>query len=135
MVISAKLRNAGRFDLVVNEVGARLLSERNFDLILAPALADYQIERGIRRREWAGRLAVLIALSGALRIEAAQHVASFIALALLPFCYDLVLLMLFSDFFDMTGGVRFVGALIVALSMVPVLVVFWPTGRTARSID
>jgi hypothetical protein len=78
---------------------------------------------------------VLIALSGALRIEASQHLTTFVALALLPFCYDLVLLMMFSDFFDMTGGVRFIGVMIVVLSMIPVAVCFWPTGRLARSID
>ena len=124
-----------RFDVLVGGVGVRLLSERTFDLILAPALADYQIERRDRGIDWASRCAVLIALSGALRIEAAQHFATFIALALLPFCYDLVLLMMFSDFFDMTGGVRFIGVMIVVLSMIPVAVCFWPTGRIARSID
>jgi hypothetical protein len=123
------------FDAVIGGLGVRLLSERTFDLVLAPALADYQVERRERSREWAGRGAVLLALSGALRMEASQHAANFILLALLPFCYDVVLLMLFSDFFDMTGGVRFIGAMIVVVSMVPVLVVFWPTGRIARSVD
>jgi len=135
MSIPTKLREVGTFDAAIGGVGARLLSERTFDLVLAPALADYQIERNDREHHWAGRCAVLIALSGALRIEAGQHAVSFIALALLPFCYDLVLLMLFSDFFDMTGGVRFIAAMIVVVSMLPVLVVFWPTGRLARSID
>jgi len=123
------------FDAVIGGVGARLLSEHTFDLVLAPALADYQIEQHARGRESGGRVAVLIALSGALRIEASQHVMSFIALALLPFCYDVVLLMFFANFFDITGGVRFIGAMIVVLSMVPVIVCFWPTGRIARSID
>jgi hypothetical protein len=135
MVIPTRLREVGAFDTAIGGVGARLLSERTFDLILAPALADYQMERAERGSDWASRCAVLIALSGALRIEAAQHLAGFVALALLPFCYDVVLLMLFSDFFDMTGGVRFVGVLIVVVSMVPVIVCFWPTGRIARSID
>ena len=135
MSIPTKLRGASTFDAVIGGVGARLLSERTFDLILAPALADYQVERRDRGLDRASRLAVLIALSGALRIEAAQHLASFVALALLPFCYDVVLLMLFSDFFDMTGGVRFIAAMIVVVSMVPVIVCFWPTGRIARSID
>ena len=124
------------FDAVIGGVGVRLLSERTFDLVLAPALADYQVEsRGRRRVEWAGRFAVLIALSGALRMEASMHAASFVALALLPFCYDVVLLTLFSDFFDMSGGVRFIGLLIVVLSMVPVIVCFWPSGRIERVID
>jgi hypothetical protein len=135
MSVATKRSEFGRFDFVINGVGARLLSERTFDLVLAPALADYQIERAARRNEWAGRFAVLIALSGALRIEAAHHAVSFIALALLPFCYDVVLLMLFSDFFDMTGGVRFIAVLIVIMSMIPVVVCFWPTGRLARSAD
>ena len=123
------------FDAVVGGVGVRLLSGRTFDLVLAPALADYQIERRDRGRSWAGRFAVLIALTGALRMEAASHAVSFIALALLPFCYDVVLLIMFSNFFDMTGGLRFAGAMIVALSMVPVVVCFWPVGRLERPID
>jgi len=124
------------FDAVIGGVGARLLSGRTFDLVLAPALADYQIERRSRQRQqWAGRFAVLIALTGALRMEAASHAVSFIMLAMLPFCYDIVLLIMFSNFFDMTGGLRFVGALIVMLSMVPVVVCFWPAGRLERTID
>jgi hypothetical protein len=124
------------FDGFVIGVGERLLSGRTFDLVLAPALADYQIERDHRGdRGWASRIAVLIALTGALRMEAAPNAISFIALALLPFCYDLVLLTMFSDFFDMTGGLRFVGAMIVVLSMVPVIVCFWPAGRVEHSID
>ena len=123
------------FDAVIGGVGVRLLSGRTFDLVLAPALADYQIECRDRGRSWAGRLAVMIALTGALRMEAASHAVSFIALAMLPFCYDLVLLIMFSNFFDMSGGLRFVGALIVMLSMVPVVVCFWPAGRLERTID
>ena len=123
------------FDAVVLGVGGRLLSARTFDLVLAPALADYQMERTLRRRQWSGRVSVLIALSGALRMEAAHHAASFFMLALLPFVYDVVLLMLFSDFFDMTGGVRFIAAMMFLLSFVPVLVCFWPERREARSIE
>lgn len=123
------------FDAVILGVGGRLLSPRTFDLVLAPALADYQIERDTRRRNWTGRLAVLIALSGAVRMEIAHHAASFFMLALLPFVYDLVLLMLFSDFFDMTGGVRFIAAMMLLLSFVPVVVCFWPERHPARSIE
>ena len=126
-----------RFDAVVGGVGVWLLSERTFDLVLAPALADYQVERRDRTRSSVlNRVAVLLALSGALRMEAATHAVSFFTLAVLPFAYDVMLLMLFSDFFDMSsGGLRFVAAMILALSMVPVVVCFWPTGRLARSID
>ena len=123
------------FDGVIGGVGVRLLSGRTFDLVLAPALADYQIERRDRGRSWAGGFAVLIALSGALRMEAASHAVSFILLAMLPFCYDIVLLIMFSNFFDITGGLRFLGALIVMLSMIPVVVCFWPAGRLERTID
>ena len=123
------------FDAVILGVGGRLLSARTFDLVLAPALADYQIERHSRERHWTGRLAVLVALSGALRMEAAHHAASFFMLALLPFVYDVVLLMLFSDFFDMTGGVRFIAAMMLLLSFVPVVVCFWPERPAARSIE
>jgi hypothetical protein len=121
------------FDAVIHGVGMRLLSGRTFDLVLAPALADYQIERGCRDRNWTGRFAVLIALSGALRIEAANNAASFFTLALLPFCYDVVLLTMFSDFFDMTGGVRFLAVMMLVLSFIPVVVCFWPERPVVRN--
>ncbi|HEX6163116.1 MAG TPA: hypothetical protein VFZ31_07115 [Vicinamibacterales bacterium] len=123
------------FDGIILGVGGRLLSPRTFDLVLAPALADYQIERASRQHNWTHGLAVLIALSGALRMEVAAHAAGFFMLALLPFCYDVVLLMLFSDFFDMTGGVRFIAAMMLVLSFVPVVVCFWPERRVTRSIE
>ena len=132
----AKLRGAGTFDVVIGGVGARLLSERTFDLVLAPALADYQIEQRDRRAgEWASRWAVLFALSGGLRMEVAKHAGSFFALALLPLAHNFVLLMMFSDFFDMTAGVRFIGAMILVLSLGPVVLCFWPGRSVARSIE
>ena len=121
------------FDAAIHGVGARLLSGRTFDLVLAPALADYQIERHSRERTWTGRIAVLVALSGALRMEAANNAANFFMLALLPFCYDVVLLTMFSDFFDMSGGVRFIGVMMLVLSFIAVVVCFWPERPVARS--
>jgi hypothetical protein len=121
------------FDAAIHGVGARLLSGRTFDLVLAPALADYQIELGCRERNWTGRIAVLVALSGALRMEAANNAANFFMLALLPFCYDVVLLTMFSDFFDMSGGVRFIAVMMLVLSFIPVVVCFWPERPVARS--
>ena len=123
------------FDAMVIGIGGRLLSPRTFDLVVAPALADYQIERPSRERHWGGRVAVLIALSGAVRMEAASHAAGFFMLALLPFVYDVVLFMMFSNFFDMTGGVRFIAAMVVVFSFVPVVVCFWPEPRVSRSFE
>jgi hypothetical protein len=136
MLLSTKRGGFGNFDAVIGSVGARLLSERTFDLVLAPALADYQIETGNRRGGgWAGRCAVLVALTGGLRIEVARHAGSFFALALLPLCHNIVLLTMFSDFFDMTTGVRFIGAMILVLSLGPVLLCFWPGRRIARPTE
>ena len=133
MFTSMKRSDAGTFDAVVHGVGERLLSGRTFDLVLAPALADYQIERRCGERSWTGRLAVLVALSGALRMEAANNAANFFMLALLPFCYDVVLLTMFSDFFDMSGGVRFIAVMMLVLSFIPVVVCFWPERPVARN--
>ena len=131
-----KLRGVGAFDAVIGGVGARLLSERTFELVLAPALADYQIERRDRRAgEWASRWAVLFALSGGLRMEVARHAGSFVALALLPLAHNFVLLMMFSDFFDMTAGVRFIGAMILVMSLGPVVLCFWPGRSVTRSTE
>jgi hypothetical protein len=78
-------------------------------------------------------LAAASALSGALRMEAANNAANFFMLALLPFCYDVVLLTMFSDFFDMSGGVRFIAVMMLVLSFIPVVVCFWPERPVARS--
>lgn len=135
MAASTRFHGAMPFDVIVGGVGARLLSERTFELVLAPALADYQIERAARRTdEWVRRFAVLIALSGGLRMEVARHAGSFFLLALLPLCYNLVLLTIFSDFFDMTTGVRIIGALILVLSLGPVMLCFLPS-PAARQME
>ena len=136
MGVMTSVRGVGTFDTLVGGVGARLLSERTFDLVLAPALADYQIEKRDRRAgEWASRWAVLFALSGGLRMEVAKHAGSFFALALLPLAHNVVLLMMFIDFFDMTAGVRFIGAMILVLSLGPVMLCFWPGRSVARPTE
>lgn len=134
MAASTRFRGAMPFDVIVGGVGARVLSERTFELVLAPALADYQIECAERTGEWVRRLAVLIALGGGLRMEMARHAGSFFMLALLPLCYNLVLLTIFSDFFDMTTGVRFIGAMILVLALGPVMLCFLP-GPVARQTE
>lgn len=114
----------------------RFLSDRTFELVVAPALADLQFdEEGGGRRPIANRIAVLKAVAGGLRLDVWRDAGPLLKVALLSACYYT---------FPMAVGIRmfktwsdfFVAITVVlGLSLVPVLVCFWPERRTARQID
>jgi hypothetical protein len=116
----------------------RVLSDRTFDLVVAPALADLQFEQdaGPRRRT-ENRLAVLRAVAGGLRHDLAPECGSFFALMLLPAGYYVFFLILCFDFLSIEISTNFfvVSALILVLSLGPVMACFWPERRTARPVD
>jgi hypothetical protein len=114
----------------------RFLSTRAFELIVTPALADLEFENELGRRgRFAGRCAVLRAVAGALRIEITRDSFSLIKLTLLPACYYMVPLVMGFEYFKTWS--EFFGALaiVAALSLVPVLVCFWPARHTARPAE
>lgn len=115
----------------------RFLSDRTFELIVAPAIADLQFDRGAGPlKETANRLAVLKAVAGGLRDEIARGAAGFVGLTLVSACYYLFLLVICVDFFPAsTGSFYAVAALVLVLSLGPVMVCFWPARRTVRQVD
>ena len=126
------------FDGRVITFAERFLSDRTFQLIILPALADLQFEaRAGSVSCTAGRLAVLRAIAGGLSHDFAGDSRSFITLTLVPGCYYVFMLLLCFDFLSISlSGAFFVAAmLIVIISVVPVLACFWPDRPTARSVD
>jgi hypothetical protein len=114
----------------------RFLSTRSFELIVAPALADLEFENELGRRSVAaGRYAVLRALAGGLRQDLSRDSGSLVKLTLLPFCYYLVPLLGCIEYLKTWPEIVAALVIVLALSLVPVLVCFWPARHTPRSVD
>jgi hypothetical protein len=115
-----------------------VLSERTFQLIVSPAVADLQFEEHAGRlRRTAHRLAVLRALAGATRIDVARACSGMWLLMLVPAAYYLFLLVLFFDIYAVALTIDFlyVATLIVILSLGPVAACFLPERRSTRSMN
>ena len=128
------------FEARIISFSERFLSARSYELIVAPALADLEFEdaeQGSRHR-----LAVLRAIAGAIRIDAAEHASTFVLLTLVPACYYFVLIAVCFDFFSGRAGkegvivtVVRVAAPLLIMSLAPATVCFWPERRVARSTE
>ena len=114
----------------------RFLSDRTFELVVAPALADLEFDPGRKPLTRAiNRLAVLRAVLGGLAHDVKRDSGSFALLTLMPTCYYMSLLVLCFDAVKTWGGFLSLAAMVVALSCAPVLVCFWPSRRRVRVID
>ena len=117
---------------------ARVLSDRTFHLIVAPAVADLQFEQhaGVLRQT-ANRIAVLRALAGATRNDVARACSGMWLLMLVPAAYYIFLLVLFFDIYAvaLTRDFLYVAMLILVLSVGPVGACFLPERRRARPVD
>jgi hypothetical protein len=119
------------FAAVITALSERFLTERSFDLIVAPALADFEFDphaTGLHR--FSPHVAVLAAFWGALRDDAVRggDIRTFAGLVLIPVCY-------YSFFFILgvprgmpmaTGPLAALAIAVVALSLAPVIVCYWP---------
>ena len=114
----------------------RFLATRTFELIVAPAIADLHFETELGRRgRLASRCAVLRAVAGGLRVGLARDSFSLIKLTLLPACYYMAPLVMGFDYFKTWSDVFVAFATVMALSVVPVLVCFWPARSTSRPVE
>jgi hypothetical protein len=124
------------FESCVVAFADRFLSDRTFELVVAPALADLQFDEDAGgRHRFASRLAVLKAVSGGLRLEVWRDSGTLFKVALLSAGYYTFPLALGIRMFKTWSEFFVVITLVVALSLVPVLVCFWPERRTARPLD
>jgi hypothetical protein len=124
------------FESKVVAFSTRFLSERSFELIVAPALADLQFEaeqQCLYPSAVASRLAVVRAVAGAMRNDVARHAGVVVLLTLVPACYYFVLIAVCFDFFHGATGadsvllmIARVAAPLLVMSLAPVAVCFWP---------
>jgi hypothetical protein len=126
------------FDERVMAFAGRFLSDRTFQFVVAPAVADLQYERCCGMRQKTGsRLAVLRAVAGGMRDDFARVSSGMFLLAMLPACYYIFLLVICFDVYSLTIASDFIFAamLILVLSFAPVIACFWPERASARPVD
>lgn len=111
------------------ELSDRCLTERSFELIVEPALADFEYDDD-RTSPRARKLAVLTAFAGAFWDDVVCGNAwTFAGLVLIPACYYYFFFLL-----GMPGGphrmpvdlMTTLGVTVITLSLAPAIVCFWP---------
>lgn len=124
------------FEARVISFSERFLSDRAYQLIVVPALADLQFdEEAGRRGRLADRLAVVRAVGGAIGADVCREWYSMFKLSLLSVTYFMFPLGLGLSAFKTWTEFLIVATTVLGLAMVPVIVCFWPERRTARPID
>ena len=123
------------FESGVHAFADRFLSDRSFELIVAPALADLHYAGGRPGRQTLNRLAVIRAVIGGLGTDLGRDLGSFCQLALVPTSYYLAILVLCADVFPSASSFLTAVLLAVLVSMALVAVCFWPARRAARPVD
>lgn len=129
-----------RFLALIDRLADRFVTERSFELIVSPAMADfeYDVHRGNAHPPLRSYAAVLRALAGAIVDEAIEGgtARTFLGLTAIPFCYY--------AFFFLLGfpaginrlpyaSLTVLAAAVVVLSVAPVLVCFWPERGERRT--
>ena len=126
----------------IDSLSSRFLSDRSYDLIVGPAIADLQHDAGADGTTYSlrGRLSVVVAFAGAVfdELTADAGIWRFAALALIPAMYYAFLVVLILPEAG-TAVVARTGLMVMAvgiavLSFGPVLVCCWPE-RTPRRPD
>ena len=114
----------------------RFLAQRTFELIVAPALADfaYEEEAG-RRSRMANRVAVLRAALGAVLHDAQRGSDVFCKLLLLSVSYFMFPVALSITTFKTWSAFLTFAAVMFVMAIAPVIICFWPERRTMRLGD
>jgi hypothetical protein len=121
------------FESCVMVVCDYFLSQRTFDLVVVPALADLEFEQDAGRRSgMACRLAVVRAVIGAVCYDLLRGSSGFFKLALLSASYYLFPIAVSVRVFKTWPDFFFAATLMLVLSLVPVMVCFWPERRPVR---
>ena len=120
------------FVATITTLSTRFLTERSFELIVAPALADFELDAvGGARTAATARFSVLVALAGAIWEDAVRggDLARFAGLVCIPACYYTFFFLL-----GLPNGmsrlsstlVTGLAVAVVTLSLAPAIVCFWP---------
>jgi hypothetical protein len=124
------------FEARVIAFSERFLSDRAYQLIVVPALADLQFDAEAgRRSRVADRLGVLRAVAGAIGDDVWRDWDSLFKLSLLSVTYFMFPIALGIQAFTTWTEFFVVTTMVLGLAMVPVVVCFWPERRTAPPID
>jgi hypothetical protein len=111
----------------------RFVSQRTFDLIIDPALADLQYEEEAGRRgRFQSRVPVLRAVAGGVLHDLQRGSGGFLKLTLLSACYYLFPLALTIRMFETWSDVFEAAVVVLVLSLTPVVVCFWPSRDPVR---
>jgi hypothetical protein len=125
-----------RFESLVIGLCDRFVSQRAFDLIVTPAMADLEFEEaGGRRGAVAGRMAVLRAIAGGVGHDMRRGSGGFLRLALLSACYYVFPIAVSVRYFKTWPEFFVAASLMLVLSLAPVVVCFWPVRHPVRHGD
>jgi hypothetical protein len=124
------------FDSTIIAFCDRFLSQRTFDLVVAPALADCEFEDAAgRRSRAANRIAVIRAVAGGWLHDASGQTADFAKLTLLSMSYFVVPVAMGSSIFSTWSAFFAAVFTVMLLSMAPVIICFWPTRPLTRRTE
>ena len=113
-----------------------MLSQRSFDLIVAPALADMEFEEAAgRRRALMNRAAVMRAAVGAVLYEWLRGAGDFFRLSLLSASYFMFPVAVSGSLFKTWSDFFVAASVMLVLSLMPVVVCFWPVRHPVRHGD
>jgi hypothetical protein len=120
----------------VNAFANRFVSARSFELIVAPALADLEFEESTACRDRFGsRLSVIRALAGATQEDLRRGSPDFLKLTLLSYCYFIFPLALGIRIFKTWADFGVAAIIVLLMSLIPVMVCFWPERHIVRTND
>ena len=125
----------------IDSLSSRFLSERSYELIVGPAIADLQHDaRSAPTHPVRGQLSVLVAFAGAVydEVTADSSLLTIAALALIPALYYAFLIVLIvpeaGSFVTARSGLLVLAVGIAVMSFGPVIVCCWPE-RSPRRPD
>ena len=125
-----------RFDSWIIAICDRFVSQRTFDLVVVPALADLEYEQAAgRRTRLASRAAVLRAIAGAVSDDLRRDSGGFLVLTLLSACYYLLPIMVLASTFRTWYEFLIAFVVMLLLSLTPVMACFWPERHPVRHGD
>jgi hypothetical protein len=121
------------FESWVIAICDRFVSQRAFDLIVTPALADLEFEEASgRRSRIASRAAVLRAIAGGVGDDVRRGSGGFLKLTLLSTCYYMFPVAVSVRIFKTWPDFFFAASVMLILSLIPVVVCFWPVRHPVR---
>ena len=121
------------FESLVIGFSDRFLSQRTFELVVAPALADLEFESQSGRCDLkSSRVAVIRAMAGALSEDMRGGSGGFLKLTLLSFSYFMFPLALGIRYFETWSDFGMAASFVLVMSLVPVMVCFWPSRQSVR---